>query len=566
MALINVVEEGDYQFEQEMPLGLASIGAFLRDQGYEVLFHQCFAGRGENQVAAAAEIEADVFGFQLAINNYFHVRQVTEAVKAVRPGAVTVFGGPFLVSIAQKVLNFSPTFDYIVVGEGEATLLELLQGLEGEDFDPAQVEGLVWRDEQGQAVQNPFRRLIRDLDELPFPARDFLEEARRDPVDRGIVESIRINTSRGCVGKCSFCCVNAFNKLQRGQRWRGRSPEHVVDELEGLTKGYGARIFNFADSSFEDPGNKGKVRSGEICREIIRRGLKLSAKIYMRCETMKSEEDVELLKLYKRAGIDVVIIGAEAGSDYELRLYQKPASLEEIYHAALLLRDLDMFFVLVGFIMFGPNSNPETLRENIEFLHRCRLDYNLMPVENVLMLIKDCQLYHLLREEGRVIEPDAFWEMPKYVFLDQTAEKMARHCSGLLARFPVAKKVNDYQVNLGNLIARFTNPMNTDIFEAFQDDYLALKAEYRQVNDWIAADHRDHFLRMLELAEADEGDDVLSRVNEEFYDQYYRRYIPLYQVPYEKASSRIAASGYGMSGLVFRHFIAGMQRDMSKRI
>jgi len=88
----------------------------------------------------------------------------------------------------------------------------------------------------------------------------------------------------------------------------------------------------------------------------------------MRCETMTSHEDIDLLKLYKKAGIDVVIPGAESGSDYELRYYGKRATIEDNFRTLATLRDLDLFFVLTGFIMFGPNSTKETLSANLEFI------------------------------------------------------------------------------------------------------------------------------------------------------------------------------------------------------
>ena len=272
-------------------------------------------------------------------------------------------------------------------------------------------------------------------------------------------------TSRGCIGKCAFCCVNLFNKIQRGKRWRGRSPERVVDELEMLVRGYGARLFNFSDSSFEDPGQRGKERSRAICNEIIERGLSLSAKIYMRCETMRPPQDLELLQLYKASGIDVIIIGAEAGSDYELDLYQKHAKVEDNFRTANMLRQMDLFYVLVGFIMFGPYSTAETLTSNIDFLERCGLADNLMQVGNVLMLVRGSKLYHRLQEEGRVIEGEKFWQTPRYLFVDPVGEAMAKHWQNLFVRYPATREVNTLQVNLGNLVARMTNPMNRAALE-----------------------------------------------------------------------------------------------------
>ena len=565
VALINVVLEGDYQYEQEIPLGLAYIGAFLREKGYEVTFKQCFALRA-GQIDSVTEIKADVYGFQLNMVNYKWIKSVAEKIKANRPGAVIVFGGPFLISLSEDILNNEPLCDFIAMGEGELTILELLEAIEKKETNFSDIKGLIWRDSSRQVIRNQPRDLIADLDTLPFPARDFLETAERDQTDSGILESVRVVTSRGCVGKCSFCYVNWYRKFQKGSLWRGRSAKNVVDELEHLSKKYKARVFNFSDSSFEDPGEKGKARSRQICEEIIRRGLSISAKIYLRCETMRSEDDIELLKLYKRAGIDVVIIGAEAGSDYELRLYEKHATLEDNYRAAKILRDLDLFYVLTGFIMFGPDSTVDTLKSNIEFLYEFGFADNLMLAANVLMLIRDSKLYHKLKEEGRVIESGRCWELPKYQMKDPMAARMSKHWQNLFVRYPVTAKVNRMQINIGNLISRMTNPMNKKALDLFKEEYLELKSGYSRLSAKFGRLQRDHFLETIELIKKDCSDEELSGASEDFFIRTYGDHLPLYEDLYNGFVSKIAGSGISLSGLIFKHFLSAMTIKETERV
>ena len=112
VALMNVVLEGDYQYEQELPLGLAHVGAFLRKKGYSVVFQQCFASGGPAQINAAAAVEADVYGFQLNMVNFQPVQMIVQMIKSRKPQAVTVLGGPFLVSLSQDILKNEPLFDF----------------------------------------------------------------------------------------------------------------------------------------------------------------------------------------------------------------------------------------------------------------------------------------------------------------------------------------------------------------------------------------------------------------------------------------------------------------------
>lgn len=566
IGLIDVLAEGDYQFEEEIPLGTGAIGAFLRRNGYEVEYKQCFPGKGEEQYDRAAELEADIYGFQLNMVNYWHVQSVETKVKSLRPDAITVFGGPFLVSLSDRILKNEPLFDFIVVGEGELTMLELVQALERKDNDFSVIKGLVWRDDSGEIVVNEKRGVIEDLDTLPYPARDFLQDAEHDERG-GLLESVRIVTSRGCIAKCRFCCVNLYNKILGGKVWRGRSPKSVVDELEFLSKTYGAKVFNFADSSFEDPGNVGKKRAGEICQEIIRRQLPISAKVYIRCETFKSEEDLELLRVYKKAGIDIVIPGVEASNDEELKLYGKNSTTEDNLRTLRILKDLDLFFVLPGFIMFGPNSTLETIKSNVAFLFECGHTDNLMVLGNVLMLLRDSSLYRSLVQEGRVTEDvSRFWELPSYTFLDPRAERLSKHWQygRVYSAYPDTLAVSNLQVNIGNLVARMTNPMNREILDTLEDEFAEFKAAQSDLHNLFGNLQYEYFMKTIGLVERDCTDEELHATGDEFFGETYSHYLPKYSRLYNDFLDRIRAENFSLSGLIFKAFHSAMAERESE--
>lgn len=554
IAFVNVVLDGDYQYDQELPLGLACLGSFLREKGYSVIFHQCFPSREEEQILHATEVQADVLAFQLHMMNYMHVRNIVEGAKKRNPDVIAVFGGPFLSNIGEQIMQREPIFDFVVVGEGENTLLELLLKIEKEDHDFEGIEGLIWRSNTGNVIRNAARTVIGELDTLPFPARDFFEDIRRDSKDGGLSNMVRLITSRGCVGKCNYCTVNAQNEIQKGKRWRGRSPKHVVDEIEYLSNKFGAWSFNFADSSFDDPGNLGKKRSREICEEIIRRKLALSAKIYLRCETMKNSQDVELLKLYKQAGIDVVIVGAESASDYELRFYEKLATSEDNLRMVTMLQELDLFYVLVAFIMFGPNSTLESLTNNVKFMKQFNLCYNINYISCVLILYRDSRLYHLLKQEGRVVETDNFWEPPKYRFLDPKAERLARSWENILPRYPYAHELSSAQINTANMIYRMTNLMNQQVLEELRDDYTYLKRRYQAYNAEFSDLQHDFFMRTVNMVNEGCDDAELRGEMDTFFTDTYKEYIPKYCQLYDDFVKKVFAAGFGLTGLVFKHF------------
>ncbi|MBF0175393.1 MAG: cobalamin-dependent protein [Magnetococcales bacterium] len=554
LSLINVVMEGDYQFEQEVPIGIGHLASFLRAHDFPVLLHQCFASQGEEQIHLASQLAADVYGFQLNMVNYLNVRDVASRIKARRPEAMVILGGPFLSSLAEQILAAEPLFDCMVYGEGEHTLLEIMQRLALGQREMAPVAGVVWRHADGHIVRNPPRPLIADLDSLPFPARDSLETAARDPNDGGVLGSVRMLTSRGCIAQCTFCSVNFYTRLQKGKVWRGRSPKNVVDELEVLTQKYRARIFNFSDSSFEDPGRKGKQRTREICEDIIRRRLPVSIKVYMRGDSLLEPGDEDLLRLWKRAGVDVVIVGLEAGSEQELAYYGKRATIAQNVATMHMLKRIDLFYVIIGFIMFGPNSTIASLRQNIAFMRELEWTDNPNQVSCTLMLIRDSALYHSLKEEDRLIEAENPWELPRYRFLDPGAERVARHWDGLFGRYPNTLELNHNQVNFENLITRINNPMNAHIKEAVGDRFEALKGEYLALKREFGVTQHDYFVHVLDLVEDGCTDALLKQTGEQFFGDVYASYLARYRRLFESALTLIEGTKLGMSGILFLNF------------
>lgn len=565
VALINVIVEGDYQFQGELPIGLASVGAFLRQNGYPVSYKQCIPGQPENEISKVAEFEADVYGFSLNMNNLPLTVQLIDEIKRHGRKAYFICGGPFLASSSSIIMTNEASIDFMAMGEGENTMLELLQSLAMGHDDFAHITGLVWRDNTGNVIENGPRKVIRELDELPFPDRDFLELGGCDSFGDSL-ETARISTSRGCVAHCTFCNVNFFSEISKGKLWRGRSAKKVVDEIELLANDYKIKKINFSDSSFDDPGRIGKQRSAEICNELLRREINVSAKIYLRCETMKTEEDIELLKLYKKAGIDVVIVGVEAGSDDELKFYDKNASLEDNYRMIALLRDLDIFYFLTGFIMFGPNSTMSTLRANINFHHQAGTTDNLNHICNTMMLIRGSKLYRMLQEENRVIETNDVCGLPLYTMIDKQAEKMTRLFQNIFARFPVTLEVNDLQVKSGNLISRMSNPMNKNAHDELYDEYVVFKENTRQMNREMELMHYDFFSYLLDSVEANQSEQKLEAEIEDFFTTQYQPLLPKWELHYNAFVERLTSQGFGAAGLIFVPFYSAAVNKGVKKI
>ena len=195
------------------------------------------------------------------------------------------------------------------MGEGEESIYQLTNAVRGK-ITLNDVPGLVYR-ANNKVMINKVEKKSIDLNLTSIPKREFI---RSLPINEIKKTSIRIESARGCLGRCSFCLNSYKNRIDwnAAKAWRGKSPEHVVKEIEYLYHTFGFRIFNFVDPTFEDPGRKGKERIRQIANLLINKDLKISYKVNMRAETFHDKDD-ELLKLLKYSGMDVIILGIEGG-------------------------------------------------------------------------------------------------------------------------------------------------------------------------------------------------------------------------------------------------------------
>jgi len=283
------------------PLGLACLAAVAREAGHDVSIIDAFA-ESLNWKAFAervAQSRYDVIGFT-GMTPVFDTTK--RAISICRPHAdVTVLGGPHATAMRKSVLDDNPDLDYAIYGEGEETFLEFLSAVERGEVDSI-IPGVITRDGTGSA-----RQLRRNLDDLPFPARDLLPNRNyRYPLS-GSARITTIITSRGCPYDCVFCDKNVF-----GSQWRARSADNVLAEIDEVVSKYDIQSIIFYDDLF----TLKKERLREICEGLIERKYDISWKAEGRVDLV----DEEMLVLMKRAGCDTLAYGVEsanqAGLDY----------------------------------------------------------------------------------------------------------------------------------------------------------------------------------------------------------------------------------------------------------
>lgn len=341
-------------------VGIGYLSAYLRKYNHTVKVLEIKEQDIQNEKKyIPALTDCKLIGFTTTCVTMKNIIHLVDIIKKHIPDSYIAFGGHMATFSGKNLLEKYTKIDFAMQGEGELTFLELVEALENKK-DLSGVLGIVYRD-KNKVVENKSRPLIDDLDMLPFPDRDQFEQ------HDGKVQYIRLSTSRGCLGHCGFCSSFA-GRYQSGPCWRGRSPKNVVDEIEMLVKKYNFHTYDFVDSTFEDPGYKGKLRIEAIAREIIDRKLDIFYNCCFRAENW-SEKDTDLLKLLVDSGLEKVNIGFESGNDRGLKILNKRATMADNWRTIKTLRHFPFIYITFGFIMLHPYSTLQDVQDNAKFLH-----------------------------------------------------------------------------------------------------------------------------------------------------------------------------------------------------
>ncbi|MCD6312144.1 MAG: radical SAM protein [Elusimicrobia bacterium] len=369
------------------PLGLTYIAAYLRSNGYRDIKIVDVEAGGYN-IDDIVEYSPDVIGFTSVTPNFESTCRMASELKK-RLDIPLVLGGIHVSVAPVSAMENEKAFDYGVMGEGEVTAKELMDAIkEGKSVE--NIKGIVRR-KQGKIIVNPPRELIRDLDVLPFPARELLNNS--DYVFSVPGEGIRplamMSSSRGCPFNCVFCA----SKTIWGRGTRFRSAENVLSEIEEIVNKLRIKYIVFSDDTF----TLDRKRVVEICDLIIERKLKFKWQMMTRANLF----DEELLLLMKKAGLVRMSIGIESGDPIILKKIKKGVTLQDIRDAYRIAAKVGV--ETRGSVMLGhPYETRKTAMTTLRFIRNLK-DCKQMYI-NISTPYPGTELYEMaIRGEGGLV-------------------------------------------------------------------------------------------------------------------------------------------------------------------
>lgn len=340
------------------PLGIAYLAAVLRNSGYQVkiLDNQVLNLNRESLKKEIKKSSPDIVLLSSMTPLWPASLEAAKIAKEISPRIIVGSGGPHMAVYLRESL-LSGLIDFGVYGEGENTIIDVLKQLENKNgLD--EVKGCVFR-KNGETIVNPPREEIENLDDIQFPAVDLLPHKRYFAllVDHPFMTMI---TSRGCLYKCKFCFQGYLGK------YRFRSPENVVEEMDICVNKYGVREIIIFDETFAAE----KERVIKICELIKKKRLRFKWDIRTRVDLL----DRDLLESLKSAGCCRLHLGIESGNQEILNRMSKGINISQIDKKIRLASELG--FELRGYFMLGyPGETSSTIFDTIKFARHLPLDW-----------------------------------------------------------------------------------------------------------------------------------------------------------------------------------------------
>lgn len=448
-------------------LNTGYIGAMLRSKKVDVTIVDGYL-EGLDYPAIEkkiAGVKPTILGIHLVYHweNNQTLYHFIEGIKSIYAIEYIIVYGFYPTFAYQEILEKCPAIDSVSLGESELTFSNLV-----ENFPNDQIQGVARR-QAGEIVVS-HGGIMANLDSLPFPLRT------KESYPAG---EVNILGSRGCYGDCTFCYINSYYGDSKS-KWRGRSPENIMDEIDMVINETGLRYFYFVDPNFFGPGRAGKDRVLKLAELLKKRNINFGI------EARPNDIEEETIGALVDAGLCHILIGLESGRDESLKRLNKKTSVADNEKALKILRKYGIE-PSVGFIMFEPESTIQDLKINYDFLKRNDLLRKLETSVNVLyhhmIILQGSAAYRILAAQGRLnisdhstYEADTDYLNPKVATLAGMMRDMTNHIfSYLKENWELSVKKDPQTLNQYNQINQLLVSAFADLLKKFNATDLTIE-------------------------------------------------------------------------------------------
>ncbi len=466
-----------------LPLGLAYIAAVLRNDGHDVCLIDALAEAPERMVP-----EGDIWRLGLSVREVVDrveegteaigitnmwsyswpiVRELIRELKVAYPNVPIVGGGEHFTAVAEFSMEQSP-LDYIVLGEGEETAVDLFRALEKGD-DPSEIPGLRYRDKAGDVHQNERRDRIKNVDEIPWPAWDLFDVKSYD--EHKFVTGIHygrtvpILATRGCPYQCTYCSSpNMWTT-----RWFARAPADVASEIQHYVQEYGANNFPFQDLT----AILKRDWVVSFTMEILNRGLDITWQLP--AGTRSEIIDEEVAALLVQSGCKSLNFAPESGSERTRKHMKKMLTDDKLFRAVR--ASVGAGLNVGAFLVLGyPTDEACDMRDTVRMIRRLARAGVDDVSAGFFFPLPNTEIVRELEAQGRVVMNDDFLKLPIYVhnkymtddrrYCSLTSKQMTRWKYWIVANFYVTAFVF-HPTRVFRILFNFMRGKETSKMESF---------------------------------------------------------------------------------------------------
>ncbi len=336
-----------------LPLTFVYLAGAVRETGFEPVIYDAMTKRhGYKEIRKKImEVKPAIVASTAITATVVDALEILKISKEINPDIITIIGGVHPTFMYEEMLE-NEYVDYVVRGEGEVTIKELLLSFEnGRALD--KVKGISYRS-GNKVLSSPSRPFIKDIDTLPT-AWDLIEwkDYRYFVIPKSRLGSV--STSRGCSHDCTFCSQQKFWH----QSWRGRKPESIVEEIELLYEKYKVNVFLFPD---EHPTHD-RERWEKLMDMLIEKDMDIYLLMETRAEDIVRDKDI--LWKYRKAGVIHIYIGVEATDQETLDLIKKDVKVEVGMEAIRLIHEHGMI-TETSFLLGFPHETKESVAKTLK--------------------------------------------------------------------------------------------------------------------------------------------------------------------------------------------------------